>query len=169
MEFYTPPVTLIKSQDAGYGHIVSGELSMKKTTLPKNGAKDRRTQNLEVDAEAVRAVRTVVNQEAFYFYEGIGKPTGEIARSLSDFLEKVKIVKSESLVFHLERKDFQNWVERTIGDKKLAEKLGRISSSKHDNVRTSICNTVENRIKELEKSSLAISIADNTTVVPVRV
>jgi len=142
---------------------------MKKTMLPENGAKDRKTQNLEVDAEAVRAVRTVGNQEAFYFYEGIGKPTGEIARSLFDFLDKVKIVKSESLVFHLQRKDFQNWVERTIGDKKLAEKLGRISSSKHDNVRMSICNTVENRIKELGKSSLAISIADNTTVVPVRV
>jgi predicted lactoylglutathione lyase len=169
LEFYTPPVTLIKSQDAGYGHIFSGELRMKKTTLPKNGAKSRNTQNLEVDAEAVRAVRTVGNQEAFYFYEGIGKPTGEIARSLSDFLDKVKIVKSESLVFHLERKDFQNWVERTIGDKKLAEKLGRISSSKHDSVRTRICNTVENRIKELEKSPLTISIADNTTIVPVRV
>lgn len=142
---------------------------MKKTTLPKNGTKARNTQNLEADAEAVRAARTVGNQEAFYFYEGIGKPTGEIARSLSDFLDKVKIVKPESLMFHLERKDFQNWVERTIGDKKLAEKLGRISSSEHDNVRMSICKTVENRIKELRKPSLTISIADNTTVIPVRV
>jgi len=137
--------------------------------LPKNGAKNRNMRNLEVDSEAVRAVRTVGDQEAFYFYEGVGKPTGEVARSLSDFLDKVKIVKSESLVFHLERKDFQNWVEKTIGDKELAEKLGRISSSKHDNVRMSICNTVENRIKELGRPSLAISIADNTTVVPVRV
>ena len=164
MEFYTPPVTLIKSQDAGYGHIFSGELRMKKTTLPKNGAENRNTQALEVDAEAVR---TLGNQEAFYFYEDIGKPTGEIARSLPDFLDKVKIVKSESLVFHLQRKDFQNWVEKTIGDKKLAKKLGRISSSQHDNVRMNICDTVENRIRELEKS-LAISVADNTAVVRLR-
>jgi hypothetical protein len=142
---------------------------MKKTTLPKNGAKNRNTQALEVDVEAVRAVRTVGNQEAFYFYEGIGKPTGEVARSLFDFLDILKIVKSESLVFHLERKDFQNWVENVIGDKKLAEKLGRISSSEHDNVRMKICNNVENRIKQLGRSSLAISIADNTAVVPFRV
>lgn len=142
---------------------------MKKAVFPKNVAKDRKRQNLEVDAESARALRTVKDQEVFYFYEAVGKPTGEIARSLPDFLNKVKIVKSESLVFHLQRKDFQNWVANTLGDSKLAEKLGRISPSDDENVRMNVCRTVDNRIEELRESSLAISIQDNRTVVPVRV
>lgn len=144
---------------------------MKEAVFSKNrkSTKSRNSHNLEVDAEAVKELRTVKDHEAFYFYEAVGKPTGEIAKNLSDFVDKVKIVKSESLMFHVQRRDFQNWVERTIGDSKLAEKLGRISSSNDDNVRMSIYKTVENRIKELRESSLAISIEDNRTVVPVRV
>ena len=142
---------------------------MRKAAIPKKGAKNGKSQNPEVDAEVVRALRTVRNQEAFYFYEAVGKPTGEIARNLSDFLNKVKIVKSESLVFHLQRKDFQNWVANTLGDSKLAEKLGRISPSKDNNLRKNVCKTVENRIEELSESSLAISIEDERTVIPVRV
>jgi predicted lactoylglutathione lyase len=142
---------------------------MRKAAIPKRGAKDGKRLNPEVDAETVRALRTVKDQEAFYFYEAVGKPTGEVARNLSDFLNKVKIVKSESLVFHLQRKDFQNWVANTLGDSKLAEKLGRISSSNDNNLRTNVCKTVENRIEELRESSLAISIEDERTVVPVRV
>jgi predicted lactoylglutathione lyase len=142
---------------------------MKKAAIPKKGAKNGKRQNPKVDAETVRALRTVKDQEAFYFYEAVGKPTGEVARNLSDFLNKVKIVKSESLVFHLQRKDFQNWVANTLGDSKLAEKLGRISPSNDNNLRTNVCKTVENRIEELRESSLAISIEDERTVVPVRV
>jgi len=142
---------------------------MRKAGIPKRDAKDRKRQNSEPDAEAVRTLRTVKDQEAFYFYEAVGKPTGELARNLSDFLNKVKVVKSESLVFHLQRKDFQNWVANTLGDSKLAEKLGRISPSNGNNLRTNVCKTVENRIEELRESSLAISIEDERTVVPVRV
>ncbi|HVP15850.1 MAG TPA: DUF5752 family protein [candidate division Zixibacteria bacterium] len=142
---------------------------MRKAGIPKKDAKDRKRQNSEPDAEAVRTLRTVKDQEAFYFYEAVGKPTGELARNLSDFLNKVKVVKSESLVFHLQRKDFQNWVANTLGDSKLAEKLGRISPSNGNNLRTNVCKTVENRIEELRESSLAISIEDERTVVPVRV
>ena len=142
---------------------------MRKAAIPKKDAKEGKRQNPEVDAEGVRALRTVKDQEAFYFYEDVGKPTGEIARNLSDFLNKVKIVKSESLVFHLQRKDFQNWVANTLGDSKLAKKLGRLSPSNGNNLRTNVCKTVENRIEELRESSLAISIEDERTVVPLRV
>ncbi|MGD0979535.1 MAG: hypothetical protein ABR962_10400 [Candidatus Bathyarchaeia archaeon] len=142
---------------------------MRKAAIPKKSAKDGKRQNPEVDAETLRALRTVKDQEAFYFYEAVGKPTGEFARNLSDFLNKIKIVKSESLVFHLQRKDFQNWVENTLGDSKLAGKLGRLSPSNDNNLRTNVCKTVENRIEELRESSLAISIEDERTVIPVTV
>jgi len=136
---------------------------MKKATSFKN-KKTRDSNNLQVDIEAVKVLRTVGDREAFYFYEAVGKPTGEIARSLPDFLDKAKSVKSESLLFHIQRNDFQNWVEGVLGDSKLAEKLRRISSSGSNNVRTSICKTVENRIKELRVSSVEMLVGENSTV-----
>jgi hypothetical protein len=130
-------------------------------------AKHGNNQNLEVNADAVKVLRTVGDQEAFYFYEAIGKPTGETAKNLNDFLNKVKTVKAESLKFHLQRKDFQNWVAKILGDAKLARELGRIPESNTDDARMIIAETVENRIKELKTSSTAaaITVADNSVLV----
>lgn len=137
--------------------------AMKKATTYKN-KKTKDNNNLEVDIETAKILRTVGDQEAFHFYEAFGKPTGEIARNLPDFLEKVKSVKSESLKFHLQRSDFQNWVEKILGDSKLAGELGRISSSNSDDIRLSIYKTVENRIRELREPSVAILVGENSTV-----
>lgn len=138
---------------------------MKRTMLSKiRRTEDRNLRNLEVDTEAVKFLRTVRDQEAFYFYEAIGKPTGEIARNLPDFLDKVKSVKPESLIFHLQRKDFQNWIKEILGDSKLARKLGRISSSNSDDIRTKICENVENRIKELTKLPTALMVEETSAV-----
>jgi predicted lactoylglutathione lyase len=135
-----------------------------KKTMPQKNKRTRKSNNLEVNAETVKILRTVGDNEAFNFYEAIGKPTGETARNLTDFLEKVKSVKLESLVFHLQRNDFQNWIEKTLGDSKLAGKLRMISSSNRDDVRMNIHRTVENRIKELRESSCALLVAENSTV-----
>ncbi len=135
-----------------------------KKTMPQKNKRTRESNNLEVNVETVTILRTVGDNEAFNFYEAVGKPTGETARNLSDFLEKVKSVKLESLVFHLQRNDFQNWIEKTLGDSKLARKLGMISSSNRDDVRMNIHRTVENRIKELRESSCALLVAENSTV-----
>jgi len=142
---------------------------MGKAVISKRSSKKRKRQNPEADTETVRALRTVKDQEAFYFYEAVGKPTGELARNLSDFLNKVKAVKSESLVFHLQRGDFQNWVANTLGDSKLGKELAKISSTDDNSIRMNVCKTVEGRIDELKESCLAISNADERTVVPVRV
>ena len=114
--------------------------------------------------EAAKVLRTVGDHEAFYFYEAVGKPTGEVARNLSDFVDRVKSVKSESLMFHLQRKDFQNWVEKILGDSKLAEELERISPSNSDDIRAKIHETVENRVRELRESSVEISVDENAVV-----
>ena len=125
-------------------------------------------QNPEVNTEAVSVLRTVRDQEAFYFYEAVGKPTGEVARNLSDFLDKVKSVKSESLAFHLQRSDFQNWIHEILGDAKLAEKLEGIPVSNGDEIRTSICSVVESRIKGLSASSATIHVGNNSLLLPAR-
>jgi hypothetical protein len=136
---------------------------MKKTTLPKNKRMDsRKRQSLDV-GKAAKILRSVKDEEAFRFYEALGKPTGETATSLSDFLEKVKSVKSESLVFHLQRGDFQNWTRKTLGDSKLAQELGMISPLEGGDIRASIRETVGNRIKELTESCMTVQVDDSST------
>jgi len=127
--------------------------------------KTKKSKGLEVNAEAIRILRTVKDEEAFYFYETIGKPTGESARSLSDFLEKIKSVKLESLLFHLQRRDFQTWIRKILGDSKLARKIGRIPPSYDDDLRIKIHATVENRIKELRDASLTLLVSEDLAVV----
>ena len=136
--------------------------------MPPKTKKKRKTQKsrgLEVNAEATKILRTVRDEEAFYFYEAIGKPTGENARSLSDFLEKIKSVKLESLLFHLQRKNFQNWIKKILGDSKLARKMDRIPPSHDDDLRTKIHATVENRIKELRGAPLTLLVNEDLAVV----
>jgi hypothetical protein len=133
---------------------------------PKNQKKrkTRKSRGLEVSADATRILRTVRDEEAFYFYEDIGKPTGESARSLSDFLEKIKSVKLESLLFHLQRKDFQTWIKKILDDSKLAKKMDKIPPSHDEDLRTKIHATVENRIKELRDASLTLLVSDVAVV-----
>ncbi len=138
---------------------------MKKAMAPKSKRIGRtNVQNSEVAMTTVKMLRTVGDKEAFYFYETIGKPTGQSAKSLPDFLDKVKSAKPESLVFHLQRRDFQNWVEKSLGDSELARKLGNVASSDSTNVRMSICKAVKNRIKELKEAPAEITIAEGLVV-----
>jgi hypothetical protein len=110
-------------------------------------------QNITVNANAIRTLRTLNNKEAFYFYEDVGKPTGESANSLLDFMEKIKSAKLESLVFHVKRRDFKTWAEKTLKDQKLAKKLAEIHATNNESLRAKIDATVRNRIKELEEAS----------------
>lgn len=126
--------------------------------------KTKKGRGLKVNADAVRILRTVRNDEAFYFYEAIGKPTGEMARSLSEFIEKTNSVKLESLLFHLQRKDFQNWIKKTLGDSKLARRIGRIPPTYNDDLRIKIHTTVENRIKELRGEPLTLLVNEECAV-----
>jgi len=123
----------------------------------KQNKKKRIRQTVRVKGKAVRTLRTLNNEEAFYFYETIGKPTGQSARSLNEFLDKIKSVKLESLVFHLQRKDFKNWIANTLGDPKLAQKIQMLPTEHKDQLRTLICTTVEARLKELEGTSVQVN------------
>lgn len=119
-------------------------------------------------SEIKRILRTVPRAKAFYFYEEIGKPAGQVATSLLDFRNKINTAHSASLVFHLRRKDFENWVREVIGDSALAKRIGTIDPNTFD-LKMKLCATVNTRIKELREtlpSSTAIpenlSVASST-------
>ncbi|MEM2971930.1 MAG: DUF5752 family protein [Candidatus Bathyarchaeia archaeon] len=126
--------------------------------------KTQKSRGIEVDMDAARILRTVSDGEAFYFYEDFGKPIGEKAKSLHEFLEKVKHVKLESILFHLQRKDFQKWIETVFGDSKLAKKIGRIRPTRKEDLRTEIQSVIENRLRELRETPLTLSVSEDLTV-----
>jgi hypothetical protein len=137
---------------------------MKKTT-PKRSRKTENNANRYVNAESAKFLRTVQDPEAFYFYEAVGKPTGEVAKNLTEFLDKVKSIKSGCLLFHFQRSDFHNWFEKTLGDDRLARKLAKIASTNSDEIRSSVCKTVENRLKELTRPNAAILVGQDTPAI----
>jgi hypothetical protein len=117
-------------------------------------------------SEVEKILRTVARDEAFYFYEEVGKPVGYIARSLVDFRDKVNAVRWVSLVFHLKRKDFENWVSEVIGDSELAKRISNISPDDF-NLKNKLFTTIDKRINELkEKPRTPTVVSEDLIVAP---
>jgi len=118
----------------------------------------KRKKNFEIDQQAIKILRSVSDAEAFYFYENIGRPTGECAKNLMDFLDTVNMIKPESLQFHLERKDFQKWFKETLGDHQLAERVENITITKSEELRARIKEILEHRIRELQGTYITLEV-----------
>jgi len=136
----------------------------------------RKKKNQETSVRNVKAklsqsevkgiLRTVPRDEAFYFYEEMGKPVGYIATSLVDFRDKINTVRWSSLVFHLRRKDFENWIKGIIVDSELAKRISNIAPDSFD-LKTKLYATVDRRIKELkEMSSTSTVVSEDLIVAP---
>lgn len=125
-------------------------------------ARDRSTKFQK--AEIQKILRTVPHEKAFYFYDGIGKPTGHIAASLTEFCSKINTVPSTCLVFHLKRKDFENWIRKTIRDSQLAKKIGNINPNDFS-LKTKLYATVNTHIKELKETLSTPTITSETLAV----
>jgi len=122
----------------------------KKSTRKKDSSRVSLEKSLSRD-EVSKILGTVVYERAFYFYNGIGKPNGDFAVSLSDFCNKINVVSSESLAFHLKRRDFQNWISEVVGDVELAKRIDKIQV-KDNALRSTLHAFVSSRIKELQDS-----------------
>lgn len=77
--------------------------------------------------------------EEFYFIKSVSfiVPTNYAASDLREFMEILRKITIDSICFHvfearlrLERgtNDFSNWIERSVGDKELAEEISRFDS-----------------------------------------
>jgi len=83
---------------------------------------------LVANSSISRILRKVPRENAFYFFTSIGNYAGENAASLEEFVRKIKEVDAKSLEFHLYRGDLEKWVEETLEDKELAEKIRSLKS-----------------------------------------
>jgi len=101
--------------------------------------------------EAQRILATVTDDHGFHFFSGIGKYTGETAVNLFSFYEELKTIEPESVTFHFQRHDFQNWIKNTLGDVKLSDKIELIKTDlKVEELKKELLKNVLDRLVELQ-------------------
>lgn len=105
-----------------------------------------------------RTLGNVLHDKAFFFYEDIGKPTGDCAISLSDLCSKINTVPSKSLTFHLKRGDFENWIKEAIGDSVLASRVSKLKNLKttwksNKTMKRKLHTAISDRLAELQHLS----------------
>ncbi len=97
-------------------------------------------------------LRTVPSESAFYFYKGEGSPSGLKATSLREFLSEIESIDPESIYFHSQRHDFENWV-RMLGDPTLAKQIQTVSSQNltPEELKSRLVRIVRMRVGKLRK------------------
>ncbi|MDH5779136.1 MAG: DUF5752 family protein [Candidatus Bathyarchaeota archaeon] len=103
-----------------------------------------------------RILRKLPRKNAFYFFTSIGNYTGINSASLEEFIEKIKEVNIKSLEFHLYRGDFEEWADKTLEDKGLAEKIRSLRTLKPvgNALRDQLYFIVSKRFEEVERQTL---------------
>lgn len=75
-------------------------------------------------------LRELSREKAFYFFTSIGNYTGHRATSLKEFIKKILEVNVKSLEFHLYRDDFERWIDETLEDNSLTNKIRELKGVK---------------------------------------
>lgn len=99
-----------------------------------------------------KILRIVPKEKAFYFFTSIGNYTGESACSLKEFMEKINAVNVKSLEFHLQRGDFEKWVNEVLEDAVLAEGIARLRKKNltGDNLRHQLYTLIWKHYRQLK-------------------
>jgi hypothetical protein len=101
--------------------------------------------------QIARILRTVPDENAFYFYKELGYYLDVRARSLGEFLSTIKTVDKASIEFHEARGDFENWFLTMLGDATLAKEAFACRAKKGEELRNFLCNSVSARLSRLQK------------------
>lgn len=90
---------------------------------------------------ALKFLSDVEKGKEFYFYDG------SVFKNLKDLLEGLKKMKKRDFEYHVNqtKNDFADWVENSIGDKLLAQRLRECKDKK------SMIGAISSRIRELKK------------------
>jgi hypothetical protein len=109
---------------------MSGKVQVKKQLIPKPAS--------------AKPLARVPFENGFHFYIANGNYTGITATNLNEFAAKLQIIPNESITFHFQRKDFENWIRYTIKDEALAERISRTKAKQTtEDLRKELLRTVE--------------------------
>jgi hypothetical protein len=107
-----------------------------------------------LDFENRVRLASVAANEPFLFYTNVGKEhyTGVMAWSLSGMQKAIQSVSVKSAEFHNNRGDFEEWAEKSLHDKILAERLRKTGSSKlkGEQLKKTLAEAFEDRFNELK-------------------
>ena len=93
---------------------------------------------------SAKPIAKVSFENGFHFYTSMDNYTGITAINLNEFAAKLQIIPNESIAFHFQRKDFENWIRYTIKDSALAERITRTKAEQStEDLRKEILRTVE--------------------------
>lgn len=102
------------------------------------------------DLKILKILGTVPHDKGFHFFTDLGHSTGESAMSLEMFAQKLDEINEDSVKFHFHRKDFQNWIQTTVGDDVLSERISKVNEKLPvEDLRSELVRTVKTRISEL--------------------
>jgi len=128
--------------------------------MVKNMVRQHRRENITEILRRTRrlnppeVLRTVPQNEAFYFFEDPNKYTGKSASNLAEFCDMTKTVDKKSIVFHFKRRDFERWIKETLRDKQLAKRIRNIKKTRsEERLRTQIYKVSKKRLEELNKKA----------------
>jgi len=112
---------------------------------------DSKEQNIS-DSKIVKILSTVSYDKGFHFFTNLDQNTGETATSLETFAQKLEIISADSVKFHFQRKDFQNWIQTTVGDGVLAERIRHVSEQRPvEDLRSELVKIVQERISQIRR------------------
>ena len=110
---------------------------------------DSKEQNIS-DSKIVKILSHVPHDKGFYFYTDLDRYTGETATNLETFAQKLETLNADSVKFHFQRNDYQNWIKTTVGDDVLAERITHISCQLPvEDLRKELVKMVQTRIGQL--------------------
>jgi hypothetical protein len=103
----------------------------------------------KVDASGILEI--VSFEKGFHFNTEKGVYIGMTAISLFDFAAKLETIDENSILFHYTRGDFQKWIQDTLGDEELANRMCFIQRDiSGDKLRSQLVKIVQKRIAELK-------------------
>ncbi len=92
------------------------------------------------------------NAKRFYFHTDAQHPGPRSAASLWEFREALETVSVESLHYHLQRGDFEKWIEKVFHDDELARSLRKVRRRAIEDIhlRNELYQAVNDRYERLE-------------------
>jgi len=102
------------------------------------------------ESKILKILSNVPHDKEFRFFTDLDRSTGEIATSLVTFAQRLEGISADSVKFHFQRNDFQNWIQTTVGDGVLAERINHISDQLPvEDLRNELVKAVQKRVSQL--------------------
>lgn len=108
--------------------------------------------SLSPNGNPTKILQSVPFEKGFHFFTASRKYSGITATSLSEFSEKLQLVSARAVKYHFRRRDFQGWINDTIGDSDLAAQIARLDAQlSAEKLRKELVKIVQKRLREVEK------------------